>query len=136
MTKEQIEKLMEGATKGPWEAVRKSVRVLGSGDEFGAPTGGAGGICNTLGAGYGGSKSDPVNVQAERNACFIAALPDIAQTALDALQRVEELTNELEIANQGIDKADAIAYEQGKADGYNEGYREGLNDGRPLHPMY
>jgi hypothetical protein len=83
----------ERTTKGPWEAVRKSVRVAGASNEFGAPRGNDGtGICNTLGAGYGSGRHDPVNQQATANADFIAHAP---QDIADLLQENARLTQRL-----------------------------------------
>ena len=62
------------ASKAPWEAVRKSVRVAGTGDSTGAPNGYGGGVCNCLGAGYGLPAGDEQNVRARANAALIAAL--------------------------------------------------------------
>jgi len=90
------EALNNAATKGPWEARRKSVVVAQS--EPG-PNAWGGGICNCIGAGYGESKNHEMNVAAESNALLIAALRNAAPGMLkylrDEFERVRDLWDTL-----------------------------------------
>lgn len=83
MTKEQILSLMEKATMNQWIAVTE------------ASTGNFTGAIKQVLIGLPLWPTVATCTRKE-DAPFIAALPDIAQTALDALRRVEELEKELE----------------------------------------
>jgi hypothetical protein len=72
---DQIKKLKEGATKGPWEHTNA-----------GSVHGPKGLVCE-----FGMVETEEEEEQTSANFAFIAALPDIADTAIAALQRVEEL---------------------------------------------
>jgi hypothetical protein len=75
MTEEElieIEARCNAATPGPWEQVKKSVRIAGLGDLPHAPNAYGGGICNCLGA-QRLYRDDQVDRPAVANAVFIAA---------------------------------------------------------------
>lgn len=74
MTKEQIQSLMEKATKGPWVVIGRHVGRVGA--QFTER------ICSSY-----------LEMPSE-NLPILAAAPDLAETALDALARVEELEKE------------------------------------------
>jgi hypothetical protein len=90
---DEIRERCEAATKGPWEAVNKSVRLAGVVCKFSwgneAPDGYNGGICNCLGASYGAKKNDPVNEQARGNAAFIAASRTDVPDLLNEVERLQ-----------------------------------------------
>lgn len=83
LTKEQIKELMEKATKGPWEPSFDADTILK--DENGIV--------------YFIAEMREIRGKHQKypNARFIAALPDIAETAIAALERVEELEREREL---------------------------------------
>ena len=93
MDKEQIQELMEKATKGPWSydpptknvkknpARRLPAVMKKDADNYFTIV-----ECR---------RDSPYQSEDIANGLFIAALHDIAQTALDALQRVEELEEKL-----------------------------------------
>ena len=84
-----VRRLDAEASKAPWEAVRKSVRVAGTGDSTGAPNGYGGGVCNCLGAGYGLSAGDEQNVRARANARAIVTLRNAAPEVAALVEAVE-----------------------------------------------
>lgn len=57
-----------------WEVADKSIRVVGSEKRWGAPNAPQGGVCNILGAGYAGTKMDPLNVEARDIAAHLVAM--------------------------------------------------------------
>lgn len=78
MTSSDIKKLLEGVTPGKWEALGRNVR----------------GCYDKQMDDYRLSLTVDPDANDRKDAAFIAAAPEIAQTCLDALARVEELEKE------------------------------------------
>lgn len=75
MNRDEIEKLLDGTTPGPW-VKEDTFGVRGSDDNY---------VAN-----FGfGPDTDEGDATAEKNAALGAAAPDLARTALDALARLE-----------------------------------------------
>jgi len=87
MQASEIKELMDKATKGPWEAWEDAgFIVIGEKDKQGLEI-------FTIDF-Y--AKDTEEDIEAKRKlAEYLASLPDIAQTALDALARVEEATKDI-----------------------------------------
>lgn len=98
---QEIRERANAATAGEWEQANKSVRVANTQVDCGsykaAPTGDEGGICNCLGISiYRGAKSHPINVQATKNAEFIAHARQDIPYLLDLIESIQQEQQEPE----------------------------------------